>query len=171
VRLELAWTAVVGAVLVGIALAQLPTWSAMRDPAHAPRGAPLATVIAQQFAWRFAYAGDDGRLGTADDPEVASELVVPAGEPVLLALTSRDVIHSFFVPALRVKQDVVPGRAIPLWFTIPEPGEHELVCAELCGLGHYAMAGRVRALARADYDAWLAQRAREQRSSGAEERR
>jgi len=169
--LELGWTAAIGAVLVTVALAQLPTWAALRDTAAMPAGGATATVLAQQFAWRFGYAGDDGVLGTPDDIEAASELVLPAGEPVLLTLRSRDVIHSFFVPALRVKQDVVPGRAIPLWFTIERPGTYELVCAELCGLGHYAMAGRVRAIPRGEYDAWLAQQSRARLSTGVEDRR
>jgi cytochrome c oxidase subunit 2 len=169
--LELGWTAAIGAVLVTVALAQLPTWAALRDTAQMPAGGATANVLAQQFAWRFGYAGDDGVLDTADDVDSASELVLPAGEPVLLVLRSRDVIHSFFVPELRVKQDVVPGRAIPLWFTIERPGNYELVCAELCGLGHHAMAGRLRALPRAAYDAWLAARSRARLSTGAEDRR
>jgi len=169
--LEIAWTAAVAAVLVAIAFGQLPTWAALRDPAGKPAGGPTAVVVAQQWSWRFEHAGLDGRLGTVDDLETAFELVVPAGEPVLLELRSRDVIHSFFVPELRLKQDVVPGRSAPLWFTISEPGTFELVCAELCGFGHYAMAGRVRALPRAEYDMWLAERARDQRSRGSEDAR
>ncbi|MCY2960353.1 MAG: cytochrome c oxidase subunit II [Planctomycetota bacterium] len=169
--LELAWTASIGAVLVGIAFAQLPTWAALRDPRAMPEGGATAMVVAHQWAWRFAHAGDDGKLGTEDDLETASELVVPAGEPVLLTLRSRDVIHSFFVPELRIKQDVVPGRAISLWFTIERPGTYELVCAELCGFGHYAMAGRVRAVARTEYDAWIAERSRARLTNGAEDAR
>jgi len=169
--LEMTWTAVVAIVLVGIAFGQLPTWAALRDPAAKPVGGTTAVVVAQQWSWHFEYAGEDGRLGTVDDLHTAFELVVPAGEPVLLELRARDVIHSFFVPELRVKQDVVPGRSVPLWFTIDRPGSFELVCAELCGLGHYAMAGRVRALPRAEYDAWLADRARDRRSRGSEDAR
>ncbi len=169
--LELAWSGAIGAVLVAIALAQLPTWAALRDPDAMPRGGATATVVAHQWAWRFEHAGDDAVLGTVDDIETASELVIPAGEPVLLALRSRDVIHSFFVPELRIKQDIVPGRAIPLWFTVERPGTYELVCAELCGFGHYAMAGRVRALPRNEYDAWIVDRSRARLSRGAEDAR
>jgi cytochrome c oxidase subunit 2 len=169
--LELGWTAVIGTVLVAIALGQLSTWAALRDPRTMPAGGATAVVIAHQWAWRFEHAGEDGVLGTVDDLETAAELVVPAGEPVLLELRSRDVIHSFFVPALRLKQDVVPGRSTPIWFTIEEPGTFELVCAELCGFGHYAMAGRVRALPRAEYDAWVAERARARHSRGSEDAR
>ncbi len=167
--LEIGWSAAIAAVLVAIALGQLPTWAALRDPAAMPKGGATAMVDAHQWAWRFQYAGADGVLGTVDDLETASELVLPAGEPVLLTLRSRDVIHSFFVPALRLKQDVVPGRATPLWFTIERPGTYELVCAELCGLGHYAMAGRVRALSRADYDAWIAARVQARLTRGTED--
>jgi cytochrome c oxidase subunit 2 len=171
VGLELGWTAAIGAVLVTVAVAQLPTWDALRDPSAMPPGGATATVLAQQFAWRFGHAGDDGLLGTADDIDTPAELVLPAGEPVLLTLRSRDVIHSFFVPELRVKQDVLPGRAIHVWFTVERPGTFELVCAELCGLGHHAMAGRLRALPRAEYDAWLAEQSRARLSTGAEDRR
>jgi len=169
--LELLWSGAIGAVLVGIAYAQLPTWAALRDPNAMPKDGTTANVIAHQWAWRFEHPGADGQLGTVDDVETASELVVPAGEPVLLTLRSRDVIHSFFVPEMRIKQDVVPGRATPLWFTIERPGTYEVVCAELCGFGHYAMAGRVRALARPEYDAWVAETARARNTSGAEDAR
>ncbi len=169
--LEIGWTVAVGAVLVAIAYGQLPTWAALRDPAAQPAGGPTAVVVAQQWSWRFEHAGADALLGTVDDLETASELVVPAGEPVLLTLRSRDVIHSFFVPELRIKQDVVPGRAIPLWFTIERPGTFEIVCAELCGFGHYSMAGRLRALPRAEYDAWRAARVTSENSRGAEDAR
>ncbi len=169
--LELVWSGAIAVVLVGIAYAQLPTWAALRDPAAMPKGGATAMVLAHQWAWRFEHAGQDGKLGTVDDVETASELVVPAGEPVLLTLRSRDVIHSFFVPELRIKQDVVPGRSIPLWFTIERPGTFEIVCAELCGFGHYAMAGRVRAVPRPEYDAWVADSARARSTSGAEDAR
>lgn len=169
--LEIAWTAAVAAVLLAIAFGQLPTWAALRDPTTKPVGGTTAVVVAQQWSWHFEHAGEDGRLGTVDDVETAFELVVPAAEPVSLELRSRDVIHSFFVPELRIKQDVVPGRSVSVWFTIPDPGTFELVCAELCGLGHYAMAGRVRALPRLEYDAWLVERARDRRSRGSEDAR
>lgn len=169
--LEIGWTAVVGAVLVAIAIGQLPTWAALRDPAAMPAGGPTAVVLAQQWSWRALHPGADGALSTADDVETAAEVVLPAGEPVMLELRSRDVIHSFFVPALRVKQDVLPGRPASVWFTIREPGTYELVCAELCGFGHYAMAGSVRALSRADYDAWHGARVRDRASRGDEDAR
>jgi cytochrome c oxidase subunit 2 len=83
---------------------------------------------------------------------------VPANEPVVVALRSRDVIHSFFVPRFRLKQDILPGRETLAWFECTRPGEYDLVCAELCGWGHYKMAGKVRALPRAEFEAFLAER-------------
>jgi cytochrome c oxidase subunit 2 len=81
-------------------------------------------VTGKQWMWKFGYA---------DGHHTISELYVPAGRPVKLILTSRDVIHSFFVPDFRLKQDAVPGRYTTLWFTVPEPGRHDIFCAEYCG--------------------------------------
>jgi cytochrome c oxidase subunit 2 len=168
-RLEIGWTVILGAILVVLAFTQLSTWNEIQ--AGRARGdAPLAEVVAEQFAWRFRYPGADGRLGTADDVEVPYRLVVPAGERVVLALRSRDVIHGFFVPAFRVKQDVVPGTVLTTWFEVDEPGEYDLVCTQLCGFGHYQMAGKVRVVPRAEYDAWLAEAQAALSSNGAEDR-
>lgn len=176
-KLEIAWTILPGAILVWLSLEQIGTWKEIKFDTSLPRAAdgtpqaPLAEVWASQFDWRFVYPGADGRFGSGDDPHVAYELCVPAGEKVVLRLFSRDVIHSFFVPRFRLKQDVLPGRATLVWFQCDEPGRYELLCAELCGWGHYKMAGAVRALPRAEYDAWIAAREREQRSNGTEDLR
>jgi cytochrome c oxidase subunit II len=154
------WTLVPGAILLYLAQAQLDTWAELRAPARRPPGPPLARVWATQFDWRFQYPGADGRFDTLDDLEEPFELVVPAGEPVVLELVSRDVIHSFFVPALRLKQDVVPGLAGEAWFEARETGEFDVECAELCGAGHYKMAGRLRVVPRALWDEHLAALAR-----------
>src|SRR6185436_17443856 len=125
-------------------------WADIKFVGRAPKDGrwtlekPLAEVRAAQFEWRFAYPGADGVLGTIDDVETPFELVVPVDADVVLRLVSRDVIHSFFVPQFRLKQDVVPGRAILIWFHATRTGTYDLVCAELCGWGHYKMAGRVR---------------------------
>ena len=136
-----------------------------------PEGKPIAQVWASQFDWRFQYPGADGVLGTMDDFESAHDFVVPAGEPVKFILRSRDVIHSFSVPQFRLKQDAMPGMAIPVWFQVDEdrPGDYELICMELCGWGHYKMAGKVRALPRAEYDAWVADQQAQFMSNGIEE--
>ena len=165
-RLELAWTAAPACVLAFLAYDQMDEWRELKYAGARPAIPVTARVVASQFDWHFVYPGADGKLGTLDDLESAFELCVPAGEPVVLQLVSRDVIHSFFVPALRVKQDVVPGMRPEIWFEAREPGEYEIVCAELCGWGHYKMAGRLRVLPRAEFDARLAVLAREFHSNG-----
>ena len=84
------------------------------------------------------------------------------GEEVLLLIKSSDVLHSIFLPNVRMKQDVVPGMAQYMWFKVTETGEYDLVCAELCGWGHYKMKGRVTFEAREDYEKWLAEKLAEQ---------
>jgi cytochrome c oxidase subunit 2 len=169
-RLELLWTLVPAGFLVFVAVDQLDEWAELKYAAHRPPGPVHARVVASQFDWHFLYPGPDGRLDTLDDLEAPYELVVPQGEPVVLELVSRDVIHSFFVPRLRLKQDVVPGLRPEVWFEARETGELDLVCAELCGWGHYKMAGRVRVLSRAQVDAELARLATDFRSNGQEAR-
>jgi cytochrome c oxidase subunit 2 len=85
-----------------------------------------------------------------------SELVVPINRPVVVQLTAKDVIHSFGVPAMRVKQDAIPGMVIPVWFTPTREGVYEIACSQLCGLGHYRMRGIVRVVASDEFDRWLA---------------
>jgi len=103
-------------------------------------------VTAKQWMWKFAYPEGHHQIAT---------LYVPAGKPVKLIMTSRDVIHSFYVPDFRAKQDVVPGRFTTLWFEVKEPGRHEILCTEYCGVSHSTMRGEVIALSPSDYDRWL----------------
>jgi cytochrome c oxidase subunit 2 len=117
-----------------------------------PENALNVYVVGKQWMWSFAYP---------DGVSNNRELVVPAGQPVKLIITSRDVIHSFYVPAFRIKQDAVPGRVTITWFTARHPGEHEILCAEYCGLSHSHMRGTVRVLEPSEYQAWL-----ERRSTG-----
>jgi cytochrome c oxidase subunit 2 len=112
-----------------------------------PDGAMTVYVTAKQWMWKFAYP--DGESGVAT-------LYVPTGRPVRLLLTSRDVIHSFYVPDFRLKYDVLPGRYTTLWFEVPAPGTHLILCAEYCGAGHSMMRGQVVALAPEDYARWRA---------------
>lgn len=169
VKLELAWTIVPGAILVGLAFMQLSTWNTIQS-ARDTHAKPLAQAWAAQFEWRFVYPGDDGVFGTADDFENPYELVAPVDEPVTIALRSRDVIHGFFVPSFRLKQDVLPGSTLTTWFEAREVGEYDLVCTQLCGWGHYKMAGRIKIVSRADYDAWIAAKKREWMSNGKADR-
>lgn len=110
-----------------------------------PEGARTVYVEAKQWTWKFVY--DDGRA-THD------VLVVPAGEPVRLVMSSRDVIHSFYVPAFRLKQDAVPGRYVTTWFDARTPGSYPIWCAEYCGVSHSRMRGEVVALSPEAYAAW-----------------
>lgn len=110
-----------------------------------PENAMTVYVTAKQWMWELAY--DDG---TSEQ----DLLVVPIDTPVKLVMTSRDVIHSFYVPAFRLKQDVLPGRYVTLWFQATMPGDFDIFCAEYCGISHSNMHGIVRVLSRADYDAW-----------------
>jgi cytochrome c oxidase subunit 2 len=103
-------------------------------------------VVAKQWVFKFSYPAGNSSV---------SDLYVPAGRPVRLIMTSRDVIHDFYVPEFRVKQDIVPGRYTTLWFEVPEPGEYEILCAEFCGTNHSTMRGRVIALPPSEYAAWL----------------
>jgi cytochrome c oxidase subunit 2 len=112
----------------------------------APANALEIYVTAKQWMWKFAYP-EGGRT--------LSVLYVPAGRPVKLILTSRDVIHSFYVPDFRIKQDAIPGRYTTAWFEATAPGVHEILCTEYCGTGHSMMRGQVVALDPGEFDRWL----------------
>lgn len=155
-RLELVWTIIPAGILVFISIYQLGTWADIKFRTMQPKVQPLAEVTGRQFQWQIRYAGPDGRLGTEDDLHTTNDLRIVKDEPALILLKSQDVIHSFFLPQLRIKQDAVPGLTIPVWFDSDRAGRYELVCAELCGWGHYKM----RALltvheSRADFDTWM----------------
>jgi cytochrome c oxidase subunit 2 len=117
-----------------------------RELRNVPAGAIRVHVVAKQWMWQFVYPNG---LAAED------ELRVPVGQPVELVLTSRDVIHSFYVPGFRLKQDVVPGRVTSMWFTATAPGTYAILCAEYCGAGHSRMRGRVIALPPSDYARWI----------------
>jgi cytochrome c oxidase subunit 2 len=117
--------------------------------AEPPPDALTIYVVAKQWMWEFAYPDGSGSNGT---------LYVPAGRPIQLVMTSRDVIHSFYVPAFRNKRDVIPGRSTTLWFEADQPGRHRIECAEYCGTGHSTMRGEVIVLSAEDYARRLADR-------------
>ncbi|MBI3126373.1 MAG: cytochrome c oxidase subunit II [Candidatus Tectomicrobia bacterium] len=121
-----------------------------------PKPEVTVEVLGKQFNWIVTYPGPDGKFGTADDKKVENELHVPAGKVVQVVLKGEDVIHSFFLPHLRLKQDVVPGRAIKAWFQATKPGKWEIPCAELCGVGHSGMKGWLFVHPEAEYKAWSA---------------
>jgi cytochrome c oxidase subunit 2 len=103
-------------------------------------------VTAKQWMWKFA---------DPSGPSSADALVVPVGRPVKLIMTSRDVIHSFYVPAFRIKQDVIPGRAVTTWFEAVVPGTYDVLCTQYCGTRHSMMRAQVVALEPTDYARWL----------------
>lgn len=157
-RAQLAWVLVPAAVVLALDLAidaaSAPVWARIKE--HIPTDATTVAATAKQFNWEFVYPGPDGRLETADDVTIDNELHVPAGRDVRVRLRSSDVIHSFFIPVARLKQDVLPGRTIDAWFNVTVPGRYELPCAELCGFGHYTMRGFLVVHAPDDFRAWEA---------------
>jgi cytochrome c oxidase subunit 2 len=112
-------------------------------------------VLAQQWSWNIRYAGADGRFGTRDDVVTLDELHIPLGRPVVVHMKSKDVVHSFFLPNFRVKQDILPGVETRAWFAAKIPGTYELGCAQHCGVNHYKMRGFVIAESPDDFAAWL----------------
>ena len=104
---------------------------------------PVAEVTGRQFQWMIRYPGLDGKFRTADDLFTINDLHFVKDQKTLIHLQSKDVLHSFFLPALRIKQDAVPGLKIAVWFDADQAGHYELVCAELCGWGHGRMRGNV----------------------------
>ncbi|MBI2460175.1 MAG: cytochrome c oxidase subunit II [Candidatus Rokubacteria bacterium] len=154
--LEIVWTIVPALILVVLTLLSVPTWSRIKS--HVPQTDLQIRVTAKQFNWEVTYPGPDGQFGTADDLELENEVHVPVGKPVRVILASRDVIHSFFVPQLRFKQDAVPGRDIIEWFEVTKPGRYEIPCAELCGFGHSGMKGWLYAHPPEEYEQWVRER-------------
>lgn len=158
-RAEIIWTSVTAAVVVWIGLASSGGWHRIKARDAAPPGSLPLLITAKQFEWHITYPGPDGKLGTPDDFTVRSQLHVPVNRPIAATLQSEDVIHSFFVPPWRIKQDAVPGMHIPVWFQPTVVGTFELGCAELCGLGHYRMRAVVTVHTQQDYDRWVAEHA------------
>lgn len=180
-KLELTWTLITAVVFIGLAIQGNRVW-AKYFLDDAPPDALTIEVTAQQFAWNIRYPGPDGKFGRTDpklmndalanyiglDPNDAAGrddiltqnlMAVPVGRPVRVIVRSKDVTHSFFVPQLRVKQDAVPGMAIGIHFTATKVGEYEIACAELCGMQHYKMRGRLLVMDPANFEKWLKQRA------------
>lgn len=172
----------VGVVLAEVVLLfgfAVPTWAGLRSEGSYPdeQEATVVHVIAEQFAWNIHYPGPDGEFGGrdinlvdlqtnpiglkpddpagADDLVTANELHFPVDKPIIIHLTSKDVIHSFNIPSMRVKLDVIPGLSMPLYFEATETGEWEIACAQLCGVGHYRMRGYVTVHTQEDFDTWF----------------
>lgn len=167
-KLEMIWTITPAVMLVVMGILSIRVWADIRFDRPKPgEDVTEIEVLAQQFLWNVRYPGDDRRFGTPDDlgsfaPEdqelekarIRNIIHVPVGKTVLIHLSSKDVLHSFFVPNMRQKLDAVPGLAGELWFKPTEPGRYEIACAELCGPQHYAMRGELIVMRPEDYKAW-----------------
>lgn len=159
-RAELIWTVIPALIVLYLAVASQRVWAHIQGPPP-PHQLELE-VQGEQFAWNVRYAGPDGALHTADDLETINQLHLPVGQVVLINLASKDVIHSFFLPQFRIKRDAVPGMTSRIWVQATVTGNFEIVCAELCGLGHYRMRGFVTIETPEEFRAWLAQVQQEQ---------
>lgn len=173
--LEIVWSILPAVTLVFIAIFQMDAWAKakmLRPQLPGPDGRigtkddmdrpAIAEIMARQFEWRIRYAGPDQKLGTQDDLHTVNDLHLPVGEETVVVLKSMDVLHNFFVPAVRVKNDAVPGMKQNIWFTPMKEGKYDIVCAELCGWGHYKMKGRMTIVSQDEFDAWFAQKTQEQ---------
>jgi cytochrome c oxidase subunit 2 len=151
--LEIIWTVVPAIILIVIAFISVSTWTKVK--ASAPPSDFNLQVTGKQFNWEILYPGPDGKFGTQDDFKIDNEMHVPVNKVVRIILKASDVIHSFFLPNLRVKQDAVPGRDILVWFEATKTGKYELPCAELCGFGHSGMLGWLFVDSPEDYEKWV----------------
>ncbi len=171
---EVAVVVAEGVLLVAIAL---PLWFRQTTPAAAPDPTTVVLrVVAEQFAWNIHYPGADGRFGEtsvtlvspsnplgldrsspngADDIVTLNDLHLPLNRPVVIQLSSKDVVHSFGVPAMRVKQDAIPGLLSPVWFTPTLTGRFDIACSQLCGLGHFRMKAVITVESAAEFQAFL----------------
>jgi cytochrome c oxidase subunit 2 len=167
----------IGLTSVGVIAMLAPGLAVWAKFVTVPEGAAVVEAVGQQWSWSFRLPGDDGILGTTDpslmnadnpfgmdanDPRgqddvlIASpELHLPLDRPVKVLLRSKDVLHNFTVPQFRVKMDMIPGMVTYLWLTPTRAGEYEILCEELCGMGHFAMRGRVVVDDADGYQAWL----------------
>jgi len=150
--LEIAWTIAPALILVFLGLASKSIWDEVKE--NIPVGDVQVMVTGKQFNWEIVYPGPDGKFATEDDLQIDNDLHVPINKKVRINLGAKDVIHSFFVPQLRLKQDALPGRTIGMWFEATKAGIYEIPCAELCGFGHSGMKGRLIVHDAAGYDAW-----------------
>ena len=172
----------------------IPAWAKRVTNFPSGSDAVIVRVVGEQFAWNVHYPGPDGKFGRTDiklmsadnplgldrkDPDAKDDITtinqlnVPVGHPVLVHLSSKDVIHSFGLYEMRIKQDAVPGLEMPVWFVptvttadmrvkLKNPTfDYEITCSQLCGLGHYRMRGFINVMSEAEYTKWLSDQAKE----------
>lgn len=164
----LAWI-LVPAVLVllcdlVIDLAQNPVWAAIKMTLPGTVDETIR-IEGEQFAWNFVHAGSDRTFGTKDDIKTLNHMSVPVDSKIVFELGAKDVLHSLWIPHLRLKQDAVPGRTIKGWFEATKPGDYPIACAELCGGGHGTMKGRLHVLTKEDFQKWVTERSKEAEST------
>jgi len=160
-----------------------PIWAKVKNDFPPEKDSLVVRIVGEQFAWNAHYPGKDGKFGPTrpelmdgtnpvgldrEDPDGKDDLVtinefhIPVNKPVIARLSSKDVIHSFFLPVMRVKQDIIPGMQIPVHFEAVQPGEFEIGCAQLCGLGHYRMKGQFVVDTPEGFNAWIATQEKDQ---------
>ena len=166
----------------------IPLWSERVDAFPAEEESTVVRVVGQQFAWNVHYPGPDGVFGAtrvelvneetnplgldasdpagADDVTSINNLYLPVDRPAIVHLSSKDVIHGFMLNEMRVKQDAIPGQVIPIWFEVTRSGHYQLLCAELCGWGHYKMKARVVAEPLSHYQQYLEDLQKDQNDDG-----
>ena len=158
-KLEIGWTVLPAVILAFVAFG---TVAVLFDLAKKPEDPVRVEVIGQQWWWEYRYDLDnDGKFGESGEITTANDLVIPAGRPVALSITARDVIHSFWVPALNGKRDAVPGRVHPLTLEADKPGEYVGQCTEYCGLSHANMHIKAIAMEPAAYEDWVERNSKE----------
>lgn len=176
-HLEFAVVLIEAVLLLGFAI---PLWAARVNRFPEEKDATIVYVLGQQFNWNYHLPGPDGKFGrrnmklvsnsnpvgldssdpaAKDDIVTLGELHVPVDRPVILELSSKDVIHNFGLPHMRMAQDAIPGQLIPMWFKPIKKGSYEVICGQLCGLGHYSMKGMLVVDDPPEYEAWLKERA------------
>lgn len=144
-KLEIAWTLIPTLIALSMFVVGWRSYTGLRT---VPAGAVQIQVLAQMFSWVFVYA---------NDKESENLLVVPEQTPIKLNIESLDVIHSFYLPAFRVKADALKHYPTYVWFRTRDPGEFDIMCAEYCGLDHSKMLAKLKVVSRQDYEAWLAE--------------
>ena len=166
-------------LLIGYAI---PAWATRVTEFPAERDAVVVHLVGEQFAWNVQYPGADGKFGRTDiklitaanplgldraDPDAKDDITtinqlnIPVDRPILVHLSTKDVIHSFGITEMRVKQDAIPGIQIPVWFVPTRAGDYEISCSQLCGLGHYRMRGFVTVQTADAYRSWMADQVKE----------
>lgn len=174
--MEIVWTLATVVLFVGLGLYARNAWAQVHFMGAADGALPIE-ITAQQFVWNFRYAGPDGKFGrekpelvsastgnpvgldstdpASKDDIVSPVIAVPVNREIELIIRSQDVTHSFYVRELRLKQDAVPGMEIHMHFNATVPGNYEIACAELCGLGHYRMHSMLTVMSQEDFDKWV----------------